>query len=53
VQNITVKKGDNFRIAGIGSTFKLVDVLPESAVVTETQGDGVPPKTLTLQMKRP
>jgi hypothetical protein len=52
VQIITVKKGEKFRIPGLGSTFRLVDVLPDSAVIAESVADGTPEKTLTVQ-KRP
>ncbi len=52
VQIITVKKGEKFRIPGLGSTFKLVDVLPDSAVISESVADGTPEKSLTIP-KRP
>lgn len=41
VTKLTVKKGDNFRITGLGTTFKLVDVTEESATVSEIK-DGTP-----------
>jgi hypothetical protein len=50
VQNLTVKKGESFRITGIGSTFKLDDVQPDAAKVTESV-DGAPAKSLLIKLK--
>jgi hypothetical protein len=50
IQDITVKKGESFRIAGIGSTFKLVDVQHDSAKVAES-AEGAPIKDLLIKLK--
>lgn len=52
VQEITVKKGDTFRINGLAATFKLVDVTEDSATVAQLDEKGELGKPFVVN-KRP
>ena len=52
VQEITVKKGDNFRVSGLAATFRLLDVAEDSAKLSQLDDKGNPGKEFTVN-KRP
>jgi hypothetical protein len=52
VQEITVKKGDTFRVNGMAATFKLIDVTEDSATISQLDDQGKPGKPFIIN-KRP
>lgn len=51
VTPIKVKKGDNFRIPGVASTYKLIDIEETKAVISELKSDGTEGEKIVVERR--
>ena len=49
VTNLTVKKGDNFRLPDVAATFKVMEITEDNATIAQLKDDGTPGNKFVVQ----